>query len=56
MFLKSIQHLSLGNDDTSADKNIVIGTFFFFKILCKTYTMQIKNTHLKKDRDKSRIL
>ena len=27
MFLKSIQHLSLGNDVTSSDKNIVIAWF-----------------------------
>ena len=50
VYLKSIQHLSLGNDVTSSDKNIVIEWLkynFYFKILWTTYTMHIKNTQLK---------
>ena len=50
MFLKSIQHLSLGNDVTSPDKNIVISlvkAHFYFKILNTTDTVHTKNTHLK---------
>ena len=44
VFLKSIQHLSSGNDATSSDKNIVI--VWLKHILCTTYTMHIKNTYL----------
>ena len=50
VFLKFIQHLSLGNDVTSSDKkhyNCLVKAHFYFKILCTTYTMHIKNTHLK---------
>ena len=51
MFLKSIQHLSLGNAVTSSDKNIEI---VWFKYICISnslhnilYMMHIQNTHLK---------
>ena len=40
MLLKSIQHLSLGNDVTSSDKNIVIAwlnTFLFQNSLHNIY-------------------
>ena len=50
MFLKSIQRLSLGNDFTSSEKNIAIvwlKHIFYVKILRTSYTMDIKNTHLK---------
>ena len=54
VFLKSIEHLSLGNDVTSSDENIVIvwlkhifiSKFFAQHIQC------IVNTHLKQDREK----
>ena len=51
VFLKSIQHLSLGINVTSADKkhncNCLVKAYFYFKILCTTYRMHIKNTHMK---------
>ena len=59
VFLKSIKHLSLDNDVTSSDKSIVVvwlKHIFISKFFAKTYTMHIKNTHLKQERDKSRIL
>ena len=50
MFLKSIQHLSLGNVFTSSDKkycnhgNCLVKAHFYFKTLSSTtYTMHIKN-------------
>ena len=47
VFLKSIQHLSLGNDVTFSDKNIVVVSLkqFYFKILCTIYTVGILKEH-----------
>ena len=49
VFLKSIQHLSLGNDVTSSDKNIVIAWLKHIcisKFFAQHNTMHIKNTQL----------
>ena len=43
VFLKSIQHLSLGNDVTFSDKNIVI--IWSKHIFISAHTMRMKNTH-----------
>ena len=58
MFLKSILHLSLGNAVTCFDKNIVIVWLkhIFIQIFCAIYTVHIKNTHLKQNRNKSKNL
>ena len=53
MFVKSIQHLSVGKDVTSSDKNIVIAwlkhifisKFFAQHIQCILRT-RVENTHL----------
>ena len=49
MFLKFIQYLSLGNDVTSSDKNIVIVWLKHIFILnfFAQHTMHIKDIHLK---------
>ena len=48
MFLKSIQHLSLGNDVTSSDKNIVITWFkhIFISKFFAHYIQCILRTHI----------
>ena len=59
MFLKSIQHLSLGNAVTSSDKNIVIAWLkhiFISKLFAQHTQMYIKKTNLKCDRNKSRTV
>ena len=47
MFLKSIQHLSLGNDVTSSDKNIVIAWLrhIFISKLFAQHIQCILRTH-----------
>ena len=48
MFLKSIQHLSLGNDVTSSDKNIVIVWLkhIFISKFFAQHTQCILRTHI----------
>ena len=49
MFLKSIQHLSLGNDVTSSGKNIVIAWLkhiFILKFFAQLHNAYYKRTHI----------